>query len=130
MDMTREEKEVCRKRSCFLVDSPTWRTNEDEMVWRRVHAAIEYIRKREKRVEVRVWEESVSGYSKKNRRILLQWMMDFCSDHGLSVETCQLAICLLDRFMSVCGSVYVNRGNLQLAGVAALLVSVKNLVGV
>ena len=56
--------------------------------------------------------------------------MDFCSDHGLSVETCQLAICLLDRFMSVCGSVYVNRGNLQLAGVAALLVSVKNLVGV
>ena len=57
-------------------------------------------------------------------------MMDFCSDHGLSVETCQLAICLLDRFMSVCGSVYVNRGNLQLAGVAALLVSVKSLVGV
>ena len=76
-------------------------------------------------------EESVSELKeKKNRMILLQWMMDFCSDHGLSVETCQLAICLLDRFMSVCGSAYVNRGNLQLAGVAALLVSVKNLVGV
>lgn len=128
MDMTSGKEEVCRKSRCFLDDSPTWKSSDDGLLYKRVHAVIEQIKKREKRVEVRVWEEGISGYSKKNRIILLQWMMDFCNDHGLSVETYHLAVCLLDRFMSICGNKYVNRGNLQLAGVAALLVSAKNTV--
>ena len=118
------------KRSCFLASSPTWKSNEDGLIWKGVNEVIEHIERREKRVEVRVWEEGVSGYSNKNRVILLQWMLDFCNDHGLSAETYHLGVCLLDRFMSVSGDKYVNRGNLQLGGVAALLVSAKNTVRV
>ena len=86
------------------------------------------ISRREK--ECSGWETraSESGYNRKNRAILIDWMAEFCKDHGLHRQTLHLAANLLDRYVSSkCGS-SVTRHDLQLLGLSALILSIKNTV--
>ena len=129
MHISESVESACGKSAFPLDKSPLSKSADDTIVFERVHAILAKIDRRERRVEL--WgEESKTGYNTKNRRILLSWMRDFCSDHSLSSESFHLSVCLLDRFVSGVGGAYVDRHNLQLAGVAALLVSTKSVVSV
>lgn len=129
MHISESVERSCVKSAFPLDKSPLSKNADDTVVFGRVHAILSKIDRRERQVEL--WgEEWRTGYNAKNRRILLSWMRDFCNDHSLSSESFQLSVCLLDRFVSGVGAAYVDRHNLQLAGVAALLVSTKSVVSV
>ena len=124
MHISESVERSCVKSAFPLDKSPLSKSADDTIVFERVHAILSKIDRRERRAEWR------TGYNAKNRRILLRWMRDFCNDHSLSSESFHLSVCLLDRFVSGVGAAYVDRHNLQLAGVAALLVSTKSVVSV
>ena len=128
MHISESVERSCVKSAFPLDKSPLSKSADGTVVFGRVHAILSKIDRRERRVGL--WgEEWRTGYNAKNRRILLSWR-DFCNDHSLSSESFQLSVCLLDRFVSGVGAAYVDRHNLQLAGVAALLVSTKSVVSV
>eukprot|EP00656_Telonema_subtile_P047980 TRINITY_DN560_c0_g1_i1.p1 TRINITY_DN560_c0_g1~~TRINITY_DN560_c0_g1_i1.p1 ORF type:complete len:324 (+),score=77.64 TRINITY_DN560_c0_g1_i1:631-1602(+) len=57
------------------------------------------------------------------RSVLIDWMMEVCREFEMQRESFNLAICLLDRFLSrVAG---VHQSKLQLVGVAVMLISAK-----
>ena len=60
----------------------------------------------------------------KMRAILIDWLVDVHSQFHLLQETLYVTVAILDRFLQVeVGS--VNRNDLQLVGVAALLIAIK-----
>ena len=130
MHISESTERPCGKSAFLLDESPLSKNTDDMVVYDRLHVILSKIDGRERRVELKSGKEAITGYSAKNRCVLLCWMHDFCSDHGLSSESFHLSVCLLDRFMSGRGEEYVDRHNLQLAGVAALLVSTKSVVRV
>ena len=69
-----------------------------------------------------------SGYTNRNRAILLDWMAEFCKEHYLHRPTLHLAANLLDRFVSSDSGASLNRSDLQPIGLAALLLSLKSTV--
>ena len=69
-----------------------------------------------------------SGYTNRNRAILLDWMTEFCKEHYLHRPTLHLAANLLDRFMSSDIGASINRSDLQPIGLAAFILSLKNTV--
>ena len=105
MHISESVERSCVKSAFPLDKSPLSKSADDTVVFGRVHAILSKIDRRERRVEL-------------------------CNDHSLSSESFQLSVCLLDRFVSGVGAAYVDRHNLQLAGVAALLVSTKSVVSV
>lgn len=64
----------------------------------------------------------------KNRGILIDWMAEFCKEHGLHRQTFHLAVNLLDRYIGSESGKKVNRQDLQQVGLTALLISIKNSV--
>ena len=76
------------------------------------------------------WEKNSyrSGYSVKNRGILIDWMAEFCKEHRLHRQTFHLAVNILDRYIGSASGGKVNRVDLQEVGLSALLISIKNSV--
>lgn len=76
------------------------------------------------------WERNscTSGYTIKNRGILIDWMGEFCKEHRLHRQTFHLAVNILDRYIGSESGTRVNRQDLQQVGLSALLISIKNSV--
>ena len=76
------------------------------------------------------WEVycSASGYSRKNRAILIDWMSEFCCEHHFQRQTFHLACNILDLFLSCSYGSMICHSKLQLVGLTALLISIKNMV--
>lgn len=83
------------------------------------------IRMKQKRCVVESCVGSRLKYNARNRAILIDWLSEFCCEHSLQRYTLHLALHLMDRFLLKCGDKYVETSNLQLVGVAAILVSLK-----
>ena len=55
------------------------------------------------------------------RMLLVDWLVEVSVEYRLCEETLHLAICYLDRFLSL--TKCVKRGELQLVGTAALMIA-------
>lgn len=96
--------------------------------WKALNALFEEINLRDKGVTRWERNSSTSGYTIKNRGILIDWMAEFCKEHGLHCETFHLAVNILDRYIGSESGGRVKRGDLQQVGLSALLISIKNSV--
>ena len=113
------------KKSLFLVPSPVSTQSELLEMDEKICSFVEWLKKREKRVEkISTCALSV-GYSPRNRATILHWMSEFCFDHYLHRETYHIAVNLLDRFMSSSGIHSLQRGDLHLIGIVSLSLSIK-----
>ena len=106
--------------------SSTYIDSQDEL--RRLNELFEEIGSRDKGCVSWERNSSTSGYTVKNRGILIDWMAEFCKEHRLHRETFHLAVNILDRYIGSESGMRVNRGDLQQVGLSALLISIKNSV--
>jgi cyclin-A len=58
------------------------------------------------------------------RAMVVSWLVEVVAEFRLSQDSLHLAVCLLDRFLSI--TLAVPRSQLQLVGTAALLVAAKH----
>ena len=116
------------KKPSILVRSPTSVFGSLRDGSSDVHEFLEFVRSHEKACVSLCEHANRSGYTNRNRAILLDWMTEFCKEHYLHRPTLHLAANLLDRFMSSDNGASLNRSDLQPIGLAALILSIKNTV--
>lgn len=111
----------CGKRPLVISFSPSSVHSANTNVYSILEAANQH----EKRITFDFSQLASTGYTVRNRAILVEWMRSFVSDHHLCDDTYYLSVLLLDRFFSSKAALNYSKSKFQMIAGVCLLIATK-----